>query len=96
MITSQEKVLLEKILTAIRHSLNSVTIKYQKSLDLSVWSEKPSHLIYFGVPVNGVPLYDLVQANGVSIVASERLQNLGANEEARKKLWQVLKKQFSV
>jgi hypothetical protein len=96
MIGSQEKILLEKILTAIRQSLNSVAIKYQKSLDLSVWIEKPSHVIFFGQPVNGVPLYDLVQVNGVSIVASESLKSLSTNEDSRKKLWQVLKKQFSV
>ncbi len=95
-ITSAEKILLEKILAAIRQSLHSVTIQYQDSLDLSTWKEKPSRVIYFGKHVKGIPLYEAVEANGVTIVASESLKNLSGNEDARKKLWQALKKQFSV
>src|SRR5882672_1332443 len=95
-ITSTEKTLLEKILAAIKQSLNSVTIQYQDSLDLSVWAEKPKRVIYFGKSVKGIPLYDAVEANGVTIVASESLKGLSNNEDARKTLWQALKKQFSV
>jgi DNA polymerase III psi subunit len=94
--TSAEKTLLEKILTAIKQSLNSVTIQHQDSLDLSVWAVKPKHVIYFGKPVKGIPLYETFEANGVSIVASESLKDLSINEDSRKKLWQALKKQFSV
>jgi len=95
-ITSGEKTLLEKILAAVKHSLNSVAIQYQDSLDLSVWIEKPQRVIYFGKPVKGIPLYEAVEANGVIIVASENLKDLSSNEDSRKKLWQALKKQFSV
>jgi len=95
-ITAVEKTLLEKILAAIKQSLNSVAIQYQDSLDLSVWVEKPQRVIYFGKPVKGIPLYEAVEANGVTIVASQSLTDLASNEDARKKLWQALKKQFSV
>jgi DNA polymerase III psi subunit len=95
-ITAVEKILLEKILTAIRQSFNSVAIKYQPSLDLANWVDRPRHVIYFGKPVKGVPLYEAVEANGVTVVASENLSDLSQNEEARKKLWQALKKQFTV
>ena len=95
-ITVAEKTLLGKILSAIRQSLDAVTIKYQDSLDLSAWTEKPSRVIYFGKPVKGIPLYETVEANGVAITASENLKALSTNEEARKKLWQALKKQFAV
>ena len=95
-ITSAEKTLLEKILTALKQSLNSVTIHHQDSLDLSVWATKPRHVIYFGKPVKGVPVYEVVEANVVSIVASESLNALSVNDDSRKKLWQALKKQFSV
>jgi DNA polymerase III psi subunit len=95
-ITSVEKTLLEKILAALKQSLNSVTIHYQGSLDLSLWVEKPQRVIYFGKPTKGIPLYETVDANGVTIVASESLKDLVGNEDARKKLWQALKKQFSV
>lgn len=95
-ITTAERALLEKILAAIRQSVNSVTMKHQDSLDLARWSDKPRHVIYFGNPVKGVPLYEMIEADGVTIVASESLSQLSTNEDARKKLWQALKKQFSV
>jgi hypothetical protein len=95
-ITAAEKVLLEKILTAIKHSLNSITIRYQDPLDLSAWDQKPRHVVYFGKSVKGIPLYETVEANGVFVVASDKLSYLSVHEEARKKLWLALKKQFSV
>ena len=95
-ISAAEKVLLEKILTAIKHSLNSITIKYQDPFNLSLWNEKPHRIVYFGKPVKGIPLYETVEANGVFVVASDKLSHLSGNEEARKKLWLALKKQFSV
>ena len=95
-ITPAERTLLEKILTAIRQSLDTVSIRYQDSLDLSTWIQKPQHVVYFGKPVKGVPLYETVEADGVTIVASENLSHLSTHEEARKKLWSALKKQFSV
>ncbi len=95
-ITREEKILLDKILTAIRHSLNSITIIYQDSLDLSRCKVKPSKVIYFGKPVKGIPLYETVQADETAIVAAEDLKALAKNEDSRKRLWQALKKQFSV
>jgi DNA polymerase III psi subunit len=96
MITSSERNLLEKILTAIRLSLHSVTIDYQPTLNLAGLTIKPQRIIYFGQPVKGIPLYEVVEANGIALVASENLEALSQNDEARKKLWQALKKQFSV
>jgi len=93
-ITAAEKILLEKILVAIKQSLNSVTLIYQSSLDLARLAEKPRQVIYFGKSIKGIPIYEGVEANGVAVVASENLCDLSKNEEARKKLWQALKKQF--
>ncbi len=95
-ISASERILLDKILAAIRQSLYSITIKCQTVLDLSILIEKPKQVIYFGKPVKGIPLYEPVEANGVTIVTSESLHDLSSNEDARKKLWQALKKQFSV
>jgi hypothetical protein len=95
-ITPAEKNLLEKILTAIKHSLDTITIKYQDSLDLSTWTLKPAQVIYFGKPVKGIPLYETVEANGITIVTAETLRLLIGSEDARKKLWVALKKQFTV
>ncbi len=95
-IPAPEKLLLEKILAAIKQSFHSVAIKYQAPFDLSTWSGKPSRVIYFGKPVKGIPLYEVVEADGVAVVASETLASLLQQDEARKKLWQALKKQFSI
>lgn len=91
-----ERALLSKILAAIKLSLDSVTIKFQSSLDISSWRQKPKRLIYFGGLVKGVPQYEVIDANGVSIVASESLEDLLKNDASRKKLWQALKAQFSL
>jgi len=95
-IGTDERALLSKILAAVRLSLASTTIKFQPSLDISSWTQKPQRLIYFGDPVKGVPQYELIEANGVSIVASESLKDLLVNDVSRKKLWQALKIQFSI
>ncbi len=95
-IGSDEKTLLTKILKSIGHSLDSVTVKYQPSFDLSQWPQKPQQVIYFGEPIKGISFYELVQADGVKIVAAEKLSALLQNDEAKKNLWQALKKQFAV
>lgn len=95
-ITADERLLLTKILAALKLSLESVTIKYQPALDMSSWTQKPEKVIYFGDLVKGIAQYELIEANGVSIVASESLTGLSKNDSSRKKLWQALKMQFSV
>ena len=95
-IGTDERVLLSKILGALKLSIDSVKIKSQPSLNISSWVEKPKHLIYFGSPVKGLVQYEVIEANGVSIVASESLKDLLQNDASRKKLWQALKTQFSI
>jgi len=95
-IGADERVLLSKILAAVKLPLDSVTIKFQPTLDISSWSQKPKQLIYFGDQVKGVPQYEAIDANGVSIVASESLKDLIKNDASRKRLWQALKAQFSI
>jgi DNA polymerase III psi subunit len=95
-ITTEERTLLSKILGALRLSLEGVSIKHQNSLDLSHWIQKPKHLIYFGDPVKGIQQYEVIEANGVSIVTSESLSELLKNDASRKRLWQALKQQFSI
>jgi DNA polymerase III psi subunit len=95
-IGSEERNLLSKILGALRLSLDSVSVKHQITLDLSNWAQKPKHLIYFGDQVKGLQQYEVIEANGVSIVTSESLSDLLKNDSSRKKLWQALKQQFSL
>lgn len=95
-IGPEERILLSKILAAIKLSIDAVTIKSQTSLDISSWPQKPKSLIYFGDPVKGILQYEVIEANGVSVVASENLKDLLKNDAARKKLWQALKVQFAI
>ncbi len=95
-ITSEERTLLSKILGALRLSLDAVSVKHQTTLDLSNWIQKPKHLIYFGDPVKGIQQYEVIEANGVSIVTSESLSDLLKSDASRKKLWLALKQQFSI
>lgn len=95
-IEKEERVLLSKILAAVKHSLDSVTIKHQPSLDLSQWIEKPRRVIYFGKPINGIALYEVLDTQGAAVVCAEKLKDLIKNDEAKKKLWQALKKQFTL
>ena len=95
-IGNDERILLSKILGAIRQSLDSVTIKHQETLDLSGWSKRPERVIYFGNSIKGLTQYEVIEADGVSIVTSESLKDLQQKDDAKKKLWQALKKQFSI
>lgn len=95
-IGNEERVLFSKILGAVRHSLHSINLKQQATLDLSQWSQKPSRVIYFGKPVHGIALYEVLESNGVAIVCAEKLSDLLKNDESKKRLWQALKKQFSI
>jgi len=92
--SNEERVLLGKILTAIRHSPESVTIQWQPALDLSQWKAKPAKLIYFGKTVKGIPLYEVITVHGTTLVAAEELSALLQQEGARKKLWTALKTMF--
>src|SRR5882724_4470285 len=82
-ISTEEQTLLSKILQALKLSLDSVSIKYQQTLDLSNWIQKPKQVIYFGDPVKGLAQYEVVEANGVSIVISESLKDLLQNDPSR-------------
>jgi DNA polymerase III psi subunit len=95
-ISEEEKKLLSRILNAIKLSLDAVIIKSQATLNLSDWVHKPTHLIFFGDPVKGLAQYEVLVASGVTIVTSASLKQLAQDEPLRKKLWQALKKQFSI
>lgn len=95
-VTSAELELLNKILSALRLSLNQIKIRHQPTLDLGSWAEKPTHVLFFGPLPAGITYYELIQVKEVSLVASEDLHTLLGNEAARKKLWAALKQLFSL
>lgn len=95
-VGADERALLSKILSAVRLTIDSVIIKHQVNFDLSEMKINSSKVIYFGNAVNGLPIYENINANGLSIVMSQNLTELLTNDDAKKRLWLALKKQFSV
>jgi hypothetical protein len=93
-VKDEEKVLLSKILSAVKQSLDSVVIKHQPLFDLSSWLEKPERVICFS-PAEGLPKYEVLPAQGLSVIISLPLSELITNDEAKKKLWGGLKAMFS-
>lgn len=91
-----EREQLSKILTALKLSLERVTVIYQPKLDLSALIIKPERVIYFGPLPAGLTHYEFIEAQGVALVASEDLGHLLTNDSARKKLWTALKQLFSL
>lgn len=94
-VSQAEKELLQKILSALGLTLDSIKLLHQAQLNVSALSVPPDRIIYFGVPTPGVPLYEMITVNNSSIVASDSLRELLTNDDLRKRLWVALKKQFN-
>ncbi|MBX2894068.1 MAG: DNA polymerase III subunit psi [Cyclobacteriaceae bacterium] len=94
-VSQAEQELLARILTALKLSIDGVTIVHQPKLDLSVFAIKPEKVIYFGALPPGLSYYECIEAQGINLVASEELAKLLANDQARKMLWTALKQLFS-
>jgi hypothetical protein len=93
-VKDEEKILLSKILSAVKQSLDSVVIRQQSILDLSSWLEKPERVICFS-PAESLPKYEVLPAQGTSVIVSLPLPELLTNDEAKKKLWAGLKSMFN-
>ncbi|MEZ4972179.1 MAG: hypothetical protein R2820_02665 [Cyclobacteriaceae bacterium] len=90
----EEVELLSKILAAVRQSLASVKIVNSKSLDLSHWSEKPAHLLGFGIEMPGVAKYEPIVTPETRMVLADALSVLQHDDDLKKKLWLTLKQLF--
>lgn len=90
----KERELLTKIISALKISIDSVTIVSQSPLDIASFKTKTIKLIYFGDTPAGGASYELQEAHGISFICSESLTQLLENEPARKQLWLSLKKLF--
>lgn len=95
-VKDDEREQLIKILSALRLPIERVTIKFQPAFDLSGWNEKPAKLIYFGSLPAGIAYYEVIDVNGISLVASESLEVLLGDDSARKRLWGALRQLFSI
>jgi hypothetical protein len=71
-----------------------VAIKPQSQLDLSSWGEKPDRVLCFS-SAEGLPKFEVLPAQGTSVIVSLPLPELMVNDEAKKKLWSGLKVMFT-
>lgn len=86
--------LLNKILKAVKLSLEAVRILHQASLDLSSWSEKPGRMVAFVAPPKGFKHYEVIQTGETSVVFSDPLEFLNTDEAAKRNLWIALRALF--
>ena len=97
----EEKDRLSKIAEALRQRINpklrleAFEVVYVQSLDLSALAKKPSKVIYFGPPVKGLDLYEVIEVRGTKMVLSETLSHLISNDASRTKLWAALRELFA-
>lgn len=92
----KERELLTKIISALKISLDSITIASRPNLETTSFKGKTNKLIYFGDLPTGMSPYELIESDDLSFICSESLTQLLDNEASRKQLWVALKKLFSV
>jgi hypothetical protein len=95
-IAEPERLLLEKILGAVRLSLDAVRVLHQPAFDMSALSPLPSKLMYFGPAVNGLAQYEVIQTDQSSVVMAGGLSELQPDAAAKKKLWESLRKMYGI
>jgi hypothetical protein len=93
---NKERDLLAKIISALKISIDSTTIDSQPTLQITSYHNKTNKLIYFGELPAGVLYYEMLESGDLSFICSESLTQLIDNEPARKKLWQGLRRLFSI
>jgi DNA polymerase III psi subunit len=93
-ISDAEKVLLEKILGAVKLSINHVKVVHATQLDVLKWNDKPSHVLAFGLEMTGFSLYEPFEVHGIQVILSTNLSALDPDKEGKQKLWAGLKKVF--
>lgn len=93
-IQEEEKMLLGKILSAVKLSLSSVQILSRSEFTVSDFTAyRPHCIIAFGAVLkNSAKTYEKITENDTSIVVADELRHL---DDARKKnLWLTLKQVF--
>jgi len=95
-LPDEQRQLLNKILQAVRQSLESIRIIYQSEFNASAWSEKPARMVSFTKPPKGLILYEVIQTGEAAVVFSDPLSQLISDDAAKRKLWSALKSLFGV
>lgn len=93
-IGDADRVLLEKIMQAVKLNLQDVTIVHQPVLGLGDLTPRPRRIIYFGKAVNGLTPFEVIEADGSSLIISPALSQLQNDASAKGKLWTALRTLF--
>lgn len=93
-VSSDDRVLLQKILTAIGRSVESIQIVHQPQLNLSEFKQKADRVLYFGPEVKGLAQHELITLEGTQIIICLALSQLQSDAPSKAKLWQALKMMF--
>jgi DNA polymerase III psi subunit len=93
-LTEAEKALLDKILSAVKLSLNHVSIVTTSKLDVLKWTNKPSHVLAFGLEMTGFSNYELFEVQDIKVIIAPTLSILENDKDGKAKLWSGLKKMF--
>jgi DNA polymerase III psi subunit len=93
-LAENEKLLLEKILSAVKLSLSHVNIIQTDTLDVLHWPNRPSHVLAFGLALTGFSRYEPFDVHGIHVILAPSLTQLEPDKDGKQKLWGALRKVF--
>jgi hypothetical protein len=94
-IGSNDRALLDKILQAVKLTIQDVNIVHQPALDLGALAPRPRRVVYFGDSVKGLTPFEVIEAEDSLLIISATLSQLQADTASKAKLWAALKVLFS-
>jgi len=93
-VKEDQRVLLSRILQAIKLSTEGVRILHLTQFDLSSFEEKPSRVLAFISPPKGLASYEIIKTGSTSVIFSDPLEKLITDDSGKRKLWAALKGLF--
>lgn len=94
-LSTEDRLLLQKILGAIGTNLEAVVCQHQAMLNLADLPVKASRILYFGPAEKGLPQNEVITTEGVSLITTSPLSELQDDAASKQKLWKGLKQLFS-
>jgi DNA polymerase III psi subunit len=94
-LTDADKLLLEKILSAVKLTLNHVQVIHANQLDVLHWVNRPKQVLAFGLALPGIAPYEPFELQGIQVILAPGLSQLDPDKEGKQKLWGGLKKMFA-
>ncbi len=93
-VSEEHRQPLEKILQALRLSLEAVCIVHQASINLSAFAEKPARMIIFHIPPKPLALHEVHVIGESQVIFAGGLNVFTQDELTKRKFWSALKTLF--